>query len=385
MQGKKPHILYLVPVGNVSRSTRTMHMNTVDCRIRRASYCLQIDTTPYTPCANSTIYSCGWALPLGLRLYWWSSFEDDPYYRQTSDRRSRSADGQIFSIGNTTLIWLGERLSSPGSAAIFLLHPRLPPKMTRRRCYEPSTRQTLQQAFSPETLTVGCSAWTRCQSVSAPVSDWWVDQALQSWLRARAGSPVTSYSSPSSYRSRVCHVSPLHRSGSLSEISTQVTNNWSQAILASYLSDKHWGTTGFIRWLFGEPDHSSTFDLGGGQPVVKDCCTAGPGSASGDQVPCLISICPSASYIWLTCSNKSRRSCRPSPPRRIGSRVQRSRAGAARKRPSRPEPTRLQRQPYLEPGIHLHTSYRSTGNQRRGKLAEVQRDQLEPGRHQKSG
>lgn len=65
-QGKKPHILYLVPVGNVSRSRMTMHLYTAECRIRRASYCLQIDTTPYTPCANSTISSCGWARPLGL-------------------------------------------------------------------------------------------------------------------------------------------------------------------------------------------------------------------------------------------------------------------------------------------------------------------------------
>ncbi|WVF68081.1 hypothetical protein IAT40_002844 [Kwoniella sp. CBS 6097] len=35
------------------------------------------------------------------------------------------------------------------------------------------------------------------------------------------------------------------------ETTTQVPNGLSQAVLASYLSDKHWGTGGFIRWMWG--------------------------------------------------------------------------------------------------------------------------------------
>ncbi|WOO77834.1 L-tyrosine:2-oxoglutarate aminotransferase atrD [Vanrija pseudolonga] len=35
------------------------------------------------------------------------------------------------------------------------------------------------------------------------------------------------------------------------ETSTQVPNNVGQALLASYLSDKHWGVGGWLRWVFG--------------------------------------------------------------------------------------------------------------------------------------
>ncbi|OCF33567.1 hypothetical protein I316_04639 [Kwoniella heveanensis BCC8398] len=35
------------------------------------------------------------------------------------------------------------------------------------------------------------------------------------------------------------------------ETTTQVPNGLSQAVLASYLSDKHWGIGGFIRWMWG--------------------------------------------------------------------------------------------------------------------------------------
>ena len=45
------------------------------------------------------------------------------------------------------------------------------------------------------------------------------------------------------------------------EISTQVTNNWSQAILASYMSEEHWGVAGFIRWLCGRLLPSSKVGL----------------------------------------------------------------------------------------------------------------------------
>ncbi|KAK8846884.1 hypothetical protein IAR55_005974 [Kwoniella newhampshirensis] len=35
------------------------------------------------------------------------------------------------------------------------------------------------------------------------------------------------------------------------ETTTQIPNGFSQAVLASYLSDKHWGIGGFIRWMWG--------------------------------------------------------------------------------------------------------------------------------------
>ncbi|WWD22194.1 hypothetical protein CI109_106685 [Kwoniella shandongensis] len=37
----------------------------------------------------------------------------------------------------------------------------------------------------------------------------------------------------------------------IGETSTQIPNGFSQAVLASYLSDKHWGIGGFIRWMWG--------------------------------------------------------------------------------------------------------------------------------------
>ncbi|WRT70459.1 uncharacterized protein IL334_007457 [Kwoniella shivajii] len=37
----------------------------------------------------------------------------------------------------------------------------------------------------------------------------------------------------------------------IGETTTQVPNGLSQAVLASYLSDKHWGIGGFIRWMWG--------------------------------------------------------------------------------------------------------------------------------------
>ena len=48
-----------------------------------------------------------------------------------------------------------------------------------------------------------------------------------------------------------CNSLFMERLMRVGETSTQVPNNLGQAVLASYLSEEHWGVAGFIRWMWG--------------------------------------------------------------------------------------------------------------------------------------